>query len=583
MKIRIKLFLVFLATIMLLSTLFCVTVLNTCKQQLEKEKLAAADSALNQVLISYDYAAKDILTYLVDTYHQEDLAHLINGNRTEALTVQRTLEIILRNNQKLEDGFLVSENGTFFSNGAQSSRTMRELWEAGLFESGSDTLWIMDGEDNLYIRRNIYQVFPYRVVGYGVFKINLDYFRMLVGMNNISSGDIYILNAYGETLLTSAQTTSQSPLLGELLERLHRGEKLPGSLKWNGKTYYIVGSNGISGGVKGIYAVAGTQMLATYYTVLEGVVRIVICILSFAAVLSFLIAHGFTRRIHQLRKQIVQITRDNRNDLGMRVSVAGNDEIGELAVDFNHLLEEIESVYKMRIRESQEKQNIRYELLEWQYRALISQVSPHFLCNIMSSICMLAAIGNADGVQRLAVNASTYLRSNMNNSEHSSSTVQEEIRMAQEYLTLMNQISAMPIRLITECQDGVEDILIPSYILQPLIENSVKHGMSPDRCSSLVISITARMECGERLALILHDNGLGYSQTAISEIEELRKSLHSPIQNVGFGIKAIIRRLALQYQSDFSFCVENLPEGGAQTIIEIPLPHSQGNGNDREK
>lgn len=564
-------FLPFLATIALLSSLLCITVLNTSKQQLEKDKLTEAGNALNQILIAYDSASEDILSYLVDTYHQEDLAHLINARRTEELLIQKTLEIIVRNNQNLEDGFLVSENGTFFSNGAETTLYMRNLWEAGLFDTTTDTLWVMDAEDNLYIRRNIYQVFPYRAVGYGVFKINQEHFSMLIGMNNFSVGDSYILNMYGQPLLTSAQTTSCAPLITELLDRLRHGEKLPGTLKWDGKTYYIVGRNGIAGGAKGIYTVAETQMLTTYYAVLKGVVQIAIGILPFAAVLSFLLAHSFTRSIYKLRNQITQVAHSNRNDLSMRVTVVSNDEIGELAVDFNHLLDEIESIYKMRIQESQERQNMQYELLEWKYQSLISQVSPHFLCNIMSSVCMLAAVGNVEGVQRLAVNASTYLRSNMGNSTNTNSTVQEEIRMAKEYLVLMNQLSAIPIQFHSDCQDGVENVPIPSYILQPLFENSVKHGMSPDRRNGLVISIAVTLECGERLSITLHDNGLGYSQTAIEEISQLRMDCHSPIQNLGFGTKAIIRRLSLQYKNDFSFSVENLPEGGAQTVIKIPL------------
>ena len=100
--------------------------------------------------------------------------------------------------------------------------------------------------------------------------------------------------------------------------------------------------------------------------------------------------------------------------------------------------------------------------------------------------------------------------------------------------------------------------MIPSMVLQPIIENSIKHGISP-KIEGGKIKISA-VQNKEMICIQIEDNGLGMSSDKLKSIF-----------NSGIGVSNIVERLKIAYQSEFSFTVNSVLGKGTVTEIEIPL------------
>lgn len=570
MKIREKLFLLMSVTIIVLTIIFNSSVLNLLSGQYEQEKLESSYDTVKHVLISYSYAAEDISRFVYESCRGESTAGFLSGIQSNpSISLNRILKSLASNQNAIVTGAFVSADGMIYEmDSSERTAKLIECWRNGFFNTDSSNQWIYTNEGRVYLKMNIYRPFPYEMVGCGLFEIDSTYLRSVTGMDNLKIGNLCIIDRYGDFRL--AGENADIRFFGELVEMLRVGEKLGSEITVDGEKYYIITANSTVGKEKAIYAVSEKELLAPYRRVETATKNVAAAIVALAGVLSFILAHLFTKSIRTLKQQINAITADN--DRNAKIKIAGKrDEIGELTNDFNRLLDRIDNLHEMNLKENEERQNARYEMLEWQYRALQSQVSPHFLCNILSSISMLSAVGNPKSVQSLAVDASKYLRRNLDCCSRKNNTIAEEMIISEEYVRLASAMSAVPIILDVQCPPELDSMKIPCYLLQPLVENCIKHGMPPSSSPEFRISITVGRTASDTIEISVSDNGKGFDDSLIGNVTGGQGAEKYLSGAISFGLEGIIRRLTLQYSSHFNFALRNLPGGGASVRIEIPI------------
>lgn len=567
MKIKNKLFLLLMMIVILFVTTACVLFTGMLERQTEEEKTGMYAATLRQMLLSYEHVTDDIERYVFERCRFEGIASIIAGqknNATHRMQLSSRLDAIVRNNLYLLDGFIVDTDGTlYFSGMKENEERFARLHEACFFDLDRDVYWYRDEEENLYLARGVYQTYPYKVVAHAVFLIDQAYMGTLIGMDEFMLGEVGIINQYGEIILSPNGET----ILPQLIDRIRAGEVLKRNDVHEGAEYRVFALQGTSRSWNAIYAVKRRDMLVSFYRIRQYVLLMGGVLLLGAAFVSYLTSYTFTANIRMLKHHIGHVKNQNLN---ARIPDMGRDEIGDLANHFNSLLERIEHVYGIMLSEQKARQQAKYELLEFKYRSLQSQISPHFLCNILTSISMMAVSGNAEKVEQLSIDASRYLRSNLSSNDKRHDTIREEIRLVREYLGLVNAISAVPVQLNVSCPPELEEALIPNMILQPLVENSIKHGIPPRQNSPFVIDILVSKTPEDELCLCIDDNGVGYRQEVIDELHMLQSDSSCHPKLIGFGTAGVIRRLALQYGESFSFTVENAPGGGAVTRIVLP-------------
>jgi two-component system LytT family sensor kinase len=194
-------------------------------------------------------------------------------------------------------------------------------------------------------------------------------------------------------------------------------------------------------------------------------------------------------------------------------------------------------------------------LLAAKIEALASQINPHFLFNTLTSISSLIRT-QPDTARTLIAKLSGLLRRLMRSTDHFVS-LREELASIDEYLDIEVIRFGPQLQVAKQIEPETLDIIVPSMILQPLVENSIKHGLSRKMGGGCITITTSR---GNGLAVIeVHDDGMGV-------VEERLEGVTSG----GIGLRNVRERLRTIYGISGRLTLTSLPGQGTCARIEIP-------------
>lgn len=189
--------------------------------------------------------------------------------------------------------------------------------------------------------------------------------------------------------------------------------------------------------------------------------------------------------------------------------------------------------------------------------ALANQINPHFLFNTLNSISSLIRT-NPTKARAIVIKLSHILRKLLQGHENFIS-LREELEFIDNYLDIeVIRFGKDKLKIEKEIDADSLRYMIPSMILQPIIENSIKHGIAPKIEGGSIKIRSAKNK--DKICIEVEDNGVGISDEIVPRI-----------YNSGIGISNIIERLKVAYQSDYVFTVNSLPGQGTFTHIEIPV------------
>jgi signal transduction histidine kinase len=209
--------------------------------------------------------------------------------------------------------------------------------------------------------------------------------------------------------------------------------------------------------------------------------------------------------------------------------------------------------YYARYRERElAASRLQGQLAQAQLQALRMQLNPHFLFNAMNSISMLVRGGrNAEAVRMLA-GLGGLLRDVLEEDRPHEVPLRDELAFLERYLAI-EQIRADRLRVRMEVAPETLDARVPNLVLQPIVENAIRHGISRSRTAGL-LEITAHRDGGE-LVLRVRDDGPGITGTP----------------REGVGLANTRARLARMYGDEQALEIESPQEGGARVTIRLPF------------
>ncbi len=187
-------------------------------------------------------------------------------------------------------------------------------------------------------------------------------------------------------------------------------------------------------------------------------------------------------------------------------------------------------------------------------QALRMQLHPHFLFNTLNTIAMLVREQDVTASVKLITQLSDVLRQVLRSVDTQEVPLSEEIAFTKSYLEIEEVRFADRLRIRWSLDDGVMHGRVPHLILQPLVENALRHGIAPREDAGLM-EIGARRE-GNRLLVWVSDDGPGLSATYAA--------------GDGIGLSNVRARLVALYRADASLALESLPLGGVHATLSIP-------------
>lgn len=263
--------------------------------------------------------------------------------------------------------------------------------------------------------------------------------------------------------------------------------------------------------------------------------------------------------IGPIRKLVVKIDRVETGDFTEECSVYPGDEIGALNREFDEMSRRlkrlIEEVYTTKIKEQEAELN-----------ALIAQINPHFLYNALDSIHWLAVKNRDYAVGEQLEALSAIFRHVLNRGEECV-TIASEVEFIQNYMAIMESRFGRRVKIQIQAEPGLEQVLIPKLIIQPLVENGILHGLEPKKEGGTIL-ITIEVQ-GDNLVIAVEDDGVGADEAQITEKMKNRESGKDT-----FALKNIDDRIKLRYGSAYGLCFESKPGKGTRVLVMMPLEQS---------
>lgn len=222
------------------------------------------------------------------------------------------------------------------------------------------------------------------------------------------------------------------------------------------------------------------------------------------------------------------------------------------------------------VRRYRERDRIAVELEQklalTQLDALRMQLNPHFLFNALNSVTELME-EDVREAQRTLTRVSDLLRLSLRSAASSTIPLWQEIELVELYLQIARVRYGTGLEVDIEVDSSAVDVLVPSFLLQPLVENALKHGLAPGhRGQEILVSAT---RSGDSLVLVVEDNGKGLDGLITTSGRFL--AARPSVDGLGIGLTNTRQRLAMMYGDRCLFLMANHPSGGARVEIRLPV------------
>ena len=291
---------------------------------------------------------------------------------------------------------------------------------------------------------------------------------------------------------------------------------------------------------------------------------ILIAVLSIAFIVVFtnVAARILFRRLKEMNRMITQI---EAGQFDVRIKVHGFNEISRISESFNHMAERLQGLLTSMVQKEKAQK-------EAELHALQAQINPHFIYNTLENLRMQCEIDEyytvADGLAVLG----DLLRYSIQ-WESTKVTLDEELNNIKQYIEIMKMRFSSKLIYRLECGSGVGNILIPKFILQPLVENCFRHGFK-DSIPPWLLNVTVFREQG-MLFLGVEDNGMGIDEERLEGIRECLRTNH-PISNTdrsknSIGIVNVKQRVELLCPEGSGLDIKSEPGVGTKITVTIAI------------
>ncbi|HEX7865050.1 MAG TPA: histidine kinase [Variovorax sp.] len=193
---------------------------------------------------------------------------------------------------------------------------------------------------------------------------------------------------------------------------------------------------------------------------------------------------------------------------------------------------------------------------EARLKLLETQLEPHMLFNTLANLRVLITVDPPRAVAMLD-RLNSYLRMTLSGSRALSHPLSTEFERLGDYLELMSVRMGTRLRYTLDLPQELRDAPVPPLLLQPLVENSIRHGLEP-KVEGGEIVVRARREAGQ-LVIEVSDTGVGLDAAP-------------PSEGSGFGLEQVRERLATVYGAQGRMSIEPAPSGGTSTTLSFPAP-----------
>lgn len=281
----------------------------------------------------------------------------------------------------------------------------------------------------------------------------------------------------------------------------------------------------------------------------------------------FLVAFGVAAAIsRQINAEIAgfrdAMHRLGQGDLDVRYTVRTKDEIAVMASTFNHMVARLKKLVNEVAVYERQKQEMQLKLLQ-------AQINPHFVSNTLNVVAWMAKVQHADSIVPLTNALSRLLRSVMRQSENFV-PLSAELDYVKSYLEIMEYSGNYQFEVAYAVEEESQDLLIPRFILQPVVENALVHGFSRSLSSNNVLRIAAALR-QDQLLITVEDNGSGMTADQIRAL--LTEGGRTGVSVSSIGVPNVMQRIRMYCSEPFGLRYTSEVGRYTRAVFTLPVLH----------
>ncbi|CAH0435657.1 sensor histidine kinase [Clostridium neonatale] len=281
--------------------------------------------------------------------------------------------------------------------------------------------------------------------------------------------------------------------------------------------------------------------------------------LIFCLILFIIIYIFFLRRIFQPIEHLIEnMSSRIEKNLSYSFKYNRNDEIGILVNSYNDMKNRIHNLININYKNKIEQKELELKQLQ-------NQINPHFIYNTLESIHMMAEINDDPETSTMAEYFGTIIRYSMNR-RINTVKLKEEIAIIENYIYLQRIRFDTLFTIENLVNDDVLECEIIKMIIQPLIENSIYHGLS--ECSGDGKIIIQALHIDNNLVITISDNGIGIEEKRLRSLNDYINGKNESFN--GIALRNINRRLKLHYGNDYGLEVFSVLGKGTSMTLTLP-------------
>ncbi|WP_117169587.1 cache domain-containing sensor histidine kinase [Paraliobacillus sediminis] len=291
----------------------------------------------------------------------------------------------------------------------------------------------------------------------------------------------------------------------------------------------------------------------------------VFIIMLFGIPVSYILSNSISKPISELMRFMRKAEEGN---LAVRYHEKRHDEIGLLGRSFNKMLAQIDQLMRLTKRHERQKR-------EAEFRSLQANINPHFLYNTLDSIQWMARKQKADDIAEVVESLAKLFRIGLSKGRDMI-PLSEEIEHLESYLMIQKMRYREKLNYQIQVDESNRSLYVLKFILQPLVENAIYHGIKERRGLGHII-VTAH-EKEQKLSIIIQDDGVGMSET---QLEEIRQALSEAITRTenqeenrdkkGYGMLNVQARILLTFGEEYGIYMDSKKEIGTRVEIILPI------------
>nr|WP_276562757.1 sensor histidine kinase [Paenibacillus anseongense] len=286
-------------------------------------------------------------------------------------------------------------------------------------------------------------------------------------------------------------------------------------------------------------------------------------------ILGYFFLNNLTRPVMGL---VADMKKIGKRDMGFRIKVRSTNEVGVLAYDINSMIDQMEEMASNILNTQARLYESEISKKQVEFSALQSQINPHFLYNTLNCISSIGLEYGSKEIAQITSSMSKIFRYSIKEDELVQ--ISEEIQCVQAYMNIISIRYENKFMMKVHVDDKIMQMKTPKMILQPIIENSVYHGLERrDAGGSLYVN--GQIDANGDICFQITDSGIGISHDELAVIKaKLSMDYSERVKNSpdgkSIGLSNINNRIKLMFGEGYGVDIESQLGRGTTVMVKIP-------------